>query len=493
MQHGRPSPLPLPQLLKLTIMKRYLRALALALLLPLAQTGCAAGLPKPVEDSLSRNQADAADIGIWVQAVDGSAPVLAWNADTPFNPASVMKLVPTAAALDILGPAYTWPTEAWASGPVSLGVLQGDLVLKGYGNPLFQTEDLWKLLRSLREKGIQTIQGDLVLDNTYFSPPPEDPAAFDGEPFKPYNALPDALLLNQRATRFVFLPDAAQRRIIVQSDPPAPGLHIENRLVASSASCSRAPVPDMRVTSDGQGTVVEFAGTYALDCGPRELYRVVAEPRDMLLGAFRSLWTELGGRFEGGVRIEPTPPDARLLERIDSRPLAEVIRPMNKWSSNVMARQLLLTLSAELFGPPGTPEKGQRAIEYWLARQGFAWPEFVLGNGSGLSREGRISARHMGELLVHAYASPYMPEFIASLPVAGVDGTVRKRMRDEPIVGRAHLKTGTLNDVRAIAGYVLSQSGRRYAVVVLHNAPGVQNGIGSRVQDALLQWVYEEL
>lgn len=472
-------------------MKRLLRTAALALLLPLAQAGCATTLPSGVEETLNRNKADPADLSIWVQAVDSKEPALAWNEDRPQNPASVMKLVTTAAALDILGPAYTWPTEAWVTGPVSKGVLQGDLVLKGYGNPMFQTEDLWKLLRSLREKGIQTIQGDLVLDNTFFNPPPEDPAAFDGEPFKPYNALPDALLLNQRATRFVFLPDPASGRVMVASDPPAPGLHIENRITASTRSCSGAPMPDMRVASGEKGTVVEFVGNYALDCGTRDLYRVVAEPKDMLLGAFRNLWEELDGSFSGSVRIAPTPEDAKKLDQIDSRPLAEVIRPMNKWSSNVMTRQVLLTLSAEQFGPPGNPEKGQRAIEYWLGTQGFQWPEFVLGNGSGLSRESRISARHMGELLLHAYASPYMPEFIASLPVAGVDGTVRKRMKGEDIVGRAHLKTGTLNGVRAIAGYVLTRSGRRYAVVVLHNAPGVQHGIGSKVQDALLKWVYE--
>ncbi|HET20253.1 MAG TPA: D-alanyl-D-alanine carboxypeptidase/D-alanyl-D-alanine-endopeptidase [Chromatiales bacterium] len=303
--------------------------------------------------------------------------------------------------------------------------------------------------------------------------------------------MPDALLLNQRATRFVFLPDPASGKVMVASDPPAPGLHIENHITASARSCNGSQMPDMRVATGEKGTVVEFVGNYALDCGTRDLYRVVAEPQDMLLGAFRSLWQELGGSFSGSVRIAPTPEAAKRFDRIDSRPLAEVIRPMNKWSSNVMTRQVLLTLSAEQFGPPGNPEKGQRAIEYWLGTQGFQWPEFVLGNGSGLSRESRISARHMGELLLQAYASPYMPEFIASLPVAGVEGTVRKRMKGEDIAGRAHLKTGTLNGVRAIAGYVLTRSGRRYAVVVLHNAPGVQNGIGSKVQDALLKWVYE--
>ncbi len=474
-------------------MKSILRTLALTLLLSFAQTGCAATLPIDVEEALTRHKADPGALSIWVQAVDSNEPALAWNEDLPQNPASVMKLVTTAAALDILGPAYSWPTEAWATGPVRNGVLQGDLVLKGYGNPMFQTEDLWKLLRSLREQGIKNIQGNLVLDNTFFNPPPEDPAAFDGQPYKPYNALPDALLLNHRATRFIFQPDPASGKVTVASDPPVPGVRIENRITPSTKGCNgKNDEPQMHIQPTAQGTVVEFFGSYSLNCGTRDLYRVVAEPKDMMLGAFRSLWEELGGSFKGTVRVGPTPAGASRIDRIDSRPLAEVIRPMNKWSSNVMTRQVLLTLSAEQFGPPGNPDKGQRAIDYWLGTQGFDWPEFVLGNGSGLSRESRISARHLGELLMRVYASPYMPEFTASLPVAGVDGTVRKRMKGEDIVGRAHLKTGTLNSVRAIAGYVLSRSGRRYAVVALHNEPGVQNGSGSRVQDALLKWVYEQ-
>lgn len=156
-----------------------------------------------------------------------------------------------------------------------------------------------------------------------------------------------------------------------------------------------------------------------------------------------------------------------------------------------MTRQVVLTLGAELLGPPGTPEKGRRAIELWLEANGLQWPEFVLDNGSGLSREGRVSARHLGELLVRVYHGPTMPEFMASLAIVGIDGTARKRLKGEDLMGRAHLKTGTLSGVRAIAGYVLARSGKRYAVVVLHNEPDLNKDIGNEIQDALLRWVYE--
>lgn len=471
-------------------MPALLRTLALSLLLPFAQAGCAAHLPAEVEETLARHKADRNSLSVWVQAVDSDQPVLAWNADLPQNPASVMKLVTTAVALDVLGPNYTWPTETYVTQPVSQGVLQGDLVLKGYGNPMFLTEDLWVLLQRLRERGLHTIHGDLVLDNTYFSLPPEDPAAFDGQPYSPYNALPDALLLNQRATRLIVQPDPATRRLNILTDPPVTGVRIENRIKPVKGKGCRDNLA-LNVRPSTQGPVIEFAGQYALECGEREFYRVVAEPQDMLLGAFRAMWQALGGSFDGGVRVGPLPPEAVLFDVFLSRPLAEVIIPMNKQSSNVMARQILLSIGAAQFGPPATLEKGQRAVDLWLERQGWAWPEFVLGNGSGLSREARISARHLGDLLMKVYHGPTMLEFTSSLPIVGVDGTVRKRLRNEDIKGRAQFKTGTLNGVRAIAGYMLSRSGRAYAVVVLHNEPGVQNGIGSQVQDAVLKWVYE--
>jgi D-alanyl-D-alanine carboxypeptidase/D-alanyl-D-alanine-endopeptidase (penicillin-binding protein 4) len=477
-----------------TVMPALLRSLALSLLLPFAQAGCAAHLPTEVEETLVRHKTDRDTISIWVQAVDGDQPVLAWNADLPQNPASVMKLVTTAAALDILGPQHTWPTEAYATAPIRRGVLVGDLVLKGYGNPMFRTEDLWMLLRKLRELGLQSIQGNLILDNTFFTPPAEDPAAFDGQPFKPYNALPDALLLNHRAIRFVFQPDPENGTIHVLSDPPTPGLQVINRIAPiRSNRCRRdRDEPEMRVQTTPDGTVVEFAGKLPLDCGTQELYRVVAEPKDMLLGAFRTLWEELGGRFEGEVRVGPTPAGATRLASVDSLPLADIIRPMNKWSSNVMTRQVVLTMGAKMFGRPGTTEKGRRAIRQWLETKGFHWPEFELVNGAGLSREGRITAHHLGELLVDVYHSPTMPEFMASLALVGIDGTARKRLKGEAIVGRAHVKTGTLSGVRAVAGYVLARSGRRYAIVVLHNEPGMNIEVSNKIQDEVIKWVYEQ-
>lgn len=477
-------------------MKIPTRVLAFLLLIPLAQVGCAADftayarLPAEVEDTLLANDSSPTTLSIWVQAVDEETALLKWNPDNQQNPASVMKLVTTAAALDTLGANYTWPTEVYTSRPMVNGVLQGDIILKGYGNPMFFTEDLGALLQALRAQGLHTIQGDLVLDNSFFSLPPEDPAAFDGAPYKPYNALPEALLLNQRATRFLIAPDPVTSRLNIQSELPIPGIRIENSVKASKkAGCGE---PAMRVKPTPTETVIEFSGNYAPSCGESDMYRVVVPPENMLLGAFRSMWAQQGGSFNGKVRVAPTPAKAKLLYTYQSRPLADIIIPMNKLSSNVMARQLLLSVAAKQMGAPATPAKGTQAIDLWLTQNDMRWPGFVLGNGSGLSREARISARQLGDLLMHVYRSPTMLEFAASLPIVGIDGTVRKRLKSEDIQGRAQLKTGTLNGTRAIAGFMYSRNGDAYAVAVLQNEPGVHLGVGSKVQDALLKWVYEQ-
>ena len=168
-----------------------------------------------------------------------------------------------------------------------------------------------------------------------------------------------------------------------------------------------------------------------------------------------------------------------------------MIRSINKYSNNVMTRQLLLTMGAELDTPPGTEDKGIRVVRDWLQQSSLDFPELVLENGAGLSRDERISARHLGELLLAAYYSPYMPEFMSSLPVLAMDGTLKRRMGGSDLAGRAHLKTGSLDDVRAQAGIMLDQQGRRMVVVALHNAPRAENYAGEAVQNALLRWVYE--
>ena len=204
----------------------------------------------------------------------------------------------------------------------------------------------------------------------------------------------------------------------------------------------------------------------------------------MMLG----YWNEPERTAAGKVRTAAVPENARRLHAHYSSPLADIIRSINKYSNNVMARQMLLTIGAEKQGAPGSVEKGAAAVREWLAGKGLNFPELVIENGAGLSRVERISAQHLGELLMAAWKSPGMPELMSSLPMVAVDGTLEKRLKNSPVAGQSHLKTGSLDGVRAMAGYLLDRQGRRWVVIFV--VKHVRASAAREAQDALLEWLY---
>ena len=429
----------------------------------------------------------ASAIGAYAQEVVVGRTLFSSNAQTPLNPASTIKLVTTQAALQVLGPTYTWKTSAYATGAQRGDVLDGDLVMRGGGDPRFNVESLWLFLRQIREKGIRQIDGDLVLDHSLFEARPFDAAQFDNAPLKPYNAGPDALLLNYHAFVLRLAPDQASGRARVSVEPPVAGLPISGPALVDGECGNWNAGLAPSLTDQG----IEIGGTYPYACGENVLY---AHPyqmsRAVFFGAvFRRLWGEMGGTLTGRVRDGVLAPDARLVGVWQSAPLTQIIQDINKFSNNVMARQLLLTLAGEVSQAPANPENGAAAVRAFLQGRDIAAPDLVLENGSGLSRNARISAITMGRVLLAAYNSPTMPEFIASLPLVANDGTMRKRLRDRPVAGRAHIKTGSLDGVRAVAGYVMAASGKWYALACMVNH---QNAAAAREPlDLLVQWVYE--
>ena len=459
--------------------------------LPAAQAQ-SSRLPTPVAQALARSGIPEAGIAIIVQDVNSERPILAGGDERAFNPASTIKLLTTYAALDMLGPAYTWTTEIYAGGPLQDDVLTGDLVIKGYGDPRLTLENFWLMLRALRARGVREIRGDLVLDRSYFAPITDaDPASFDNEPTRPYNTIPDALLVNFKAVRLQFVPDAQQRRLAILAEPPLPQLQILNNAVLDNEPCGDW-VDRLKLTAlgDAAGVRFLFGGNYSVDCGEKERnYSVLGHP-EYVHALFSLLWRELGGAFTGAVRsASGVPASARLLLSFKTQPLAEIVRDINKFSNNVMARQLYLSLGAITYGPAADGEKSARAIRQWLALHQLPFPELVLENGSGLSRNERLSARSLARLLRTAYHSAVMPEFMASLPIYAVDGTLKKRLAGNGVAGQAHIKTGSLAEVRAIAGYLLDSSGRTMVVVCIVNHD--RAAFAQPVQDALLSWVYQ--
>jgi D-alanyl-D-alanine carboxypeptidase/D-alanyl-D-alanine-endopeptidase (penicillin-binding protein 4) len=443
------------------------------------------GLPPTVLKALKAAQIPAASVAVVVQPVDAAAPLVAHNAGQAMNPASVMKLVTTYAALDLLGPAYTWKTTAWVEDAAVDGILRGNLYLRGSGDPRFAIEHLWSLLRQLRVRGIERIAGDVVLDRTVFNVPSIDPGAFDDKPMRPYNVGPDGLLLNFRALRFTLLPDNGKPRLLLET--PSDGLRVDNQLRAGNGECGSnwKDQISVRLIPENNGNRLEFTGSYAALCGEKTL-NLSPLPADAQAGGLiRALWKELGGSLGGQVRDGSVPVGASLLARHESAPLADAVRDINKFSNNVMARQVFLTLGND--SAPATAERARQRISDWLAGRNLRFNELVLDNGSGLSRSERISADSLNRLLLDAWKNPVMPEFVSSLPIVGIDGTMKKRLNGSEATGRAHIKTGTLDGVKTAAGYALDAQGRRCTVTFLINHPKAQ--AGSAAIDALLVWV----
>jgi D-alanyl-D-alanine carboxypeptidase/D-alanyl-D-alanine-endopeptidase (penicillin-binding protein 4) len=458
--------------------------------LPVIASEPDAAMPAQLGAAMRAARLQAASVGIFVQEVGSNKPLLSMNADKPMNPASVMKLVTTYAALELLGPAYTWKTGIYETGSRHGDVLEGDLVFKGAGDPKLTEQDLWTAMKALRARGIREVHGNILLDRGAFDASGYDAAKFDGDPLRAYNAGPDALLINFKAFDLTFAPDEAAGAVNVTVEPRAAGLPLRANLRLTQGACADLRGPQLKTRIDPTGISVE--GSYAASCGVKDLWVHPYElSQEQYAGAvLRQLWSDVGGSLGGEVRNGAVPAGARLVYEIESESLAETVRDINKYSNNVMARELFLSLGNELTHLPGTPERSFRAIKSWFAAKRFGGDDLVMENGSGLSRSERISSQTLGRMLVAAYRSPVMPEFMSSMPLVAYDGTMRRRLVTKDVAGQAHIKTGTLNEARAIGGYVLAASGRRYAVVCLVN--GANAGAAQGLQDALLQWVYGE-
>jgi len=464
-------------------------------LLALAAAGLparAAGPRPPVADWLQESGIDPVDVGVAVWRLDGGSPAPAWglNADRPFNPASTMKLVTTWAALSILGPEFRWRTTLHLRGRVVDGVLEGDLVLRGGGDPKLVVEDLTEWIARIRAAGLHEIRGDLVVDDAIFEPVDETLPPFDGDASQPYNVLPSGALMNFKATRLLVRPDAGGAAI--ELDPPLADVRIENRVRVQRGPC-RNGAAGLRVREFSGGRdrppVIRVEGPYSAGCGEQGLFASVLGHVEFARAFFAAAWRAAGGVWHGDARIERGAANGDpWVEWVSPRTLAEIVDDVNHFSNNVMARQLLLQVAAASGARPAGVRDGREAVRAWLGGRGLDFPELVLDNGAGLSRDARISPANLVRLLADADREALGERFRQSLPRVGETGTVRFRLAGEPVAGRAWMKTGSLDGVRSIAGYLEAASGRRYALAVFVNGPRAR--ASGAFQDRLLRWLH---
>ncbi|APW47865.1 D-alanyl-D-alanine carboxypeptidase/D-alanyl-D-alanine-endopeptidase [Rhodoferax antarcticus] len=467
--------------------RSWLAAMALTTLTAL--TALAQPLPEAISSALLRAQVPADSVSLILVDADGlSQPRLSHRAEVLANPASVMKLLTTTAALDLLGPAYTWRTPVWVDGKVQNGTLYGNLVIAGRGDPALTVEKLWLLLRRVQGLGIVRIHGDIVLDGSAFAQAPTQPGDFDGEPLRPYNATPEALLINFKAVTLTLVPDLANKVARIHIEPPLHGVRLPTQ--APLATNLQAPCNDYRAALQADFSDparILLKGRYPASCGEKSWPMAYADPASYTARALQGMWLALGGQLTGAVRLGHAPATPPTLQAI-SPTLAEVLRDINKFSNNVMTQQLFLTLAREAAPTePASFEAARAVLQQWWARRIGTGAAPVLDNGAGLSRQERISAQGLARLLQLAYASPFMPELMASLPVVGLDGTLK---RSRAPLASAHLKTGSLRDVLALAGYVHGNNGRQLVLVAVINHP---NANAARpAMDAVVDWAGTE-
>ncbi|HFC91891.1 MAG TPA: D-alanyl-D-alanine carboxypeptidase/D-alanyl-D-alanine-endopeptidase [Leucothrix mucor] len=456
----------------------------------LAGTTTPETLPDSILLLLKKYKIPTENLSVYVRDLNAKQPLLAHNIDVIRSPASTMKLLTTYAALKILSPNYSWRTEAWVRGEIVDGTLAGDLIIKGYGDPFLSYENYSQFVRGLREKGLKHIQGDVIIDNSYFDIGDFNPAAFDNKPFRTYNAAPSALMFNFQSTRFLFTPDEENKKIVVTPYPAIPSFKFTNEINYTDKRCRRSHYrPKFSVDKEQNLTI---KGWYSKKCGQKFILRALSTPEEHAFNGFRDFWMEQGGTLNGTLRIAQKQSGDTRFHLSSSATLGEQIRLINKWSNNVMTRQVLLTLGAKRYGVPATLQKGRDAVIETLQESHIQTNGIVIDNGSGLSRTARITARQMAQLLETAYREPYMPEFMASLALSGLDGTMVRRFRKGDLRGRSHMKTGTLNNVTAIAGYMLNRQGKRLVIVIQHNGKKTNRGRGKKIQNALLRWSFEQ-
>ena len=463
----------------------------------LANPVMAQTLPPEVEAALARAKVPREALSAIVvdaapPANGKAAPLLSYRANASVNPASVMKLVTTYAGLELLGPAYTWATPVFVDGSINNGVLTGNLIIQGKGDPKLVLERLWLLLRRVQGLGIKTITGDILLDRSAFTIAPQNPADFDGEPLRPYNAAPDALLVNFKSVVMTFVPNPGAGAASVSFEPPLANVQMQTSvpLAAGKTAATLADCGDYRAALQADFSDpfrISFKGIYPAGCGEKVWPVAYADPASYAERAVAGLWVEMGGKLGGRVREGRAPANARPVFEMTSPALAEVIRDINKFSNNVMAQQLFLSLS--LNPGPASLDASRNVLQTWWRERFGAQDLPVLDNGSGLSRQERITPQALARMLQTAYVSGAMPELMASLPITGIDGTL-KRSKSRVSQGWAHLKTGSLRDASALAGYVHTPSGRRLVVVSIINHP---NAAAARsALEALVDWAVKE-
>ena len=443
-------------------------------------------LPQAINDFIKKSTIPPNDISIYIKEAGENGDVLvSHNATKTRTPASVIKVLTTYASVLKLGFEYHFPTKFYTTGDVRNGVLNGDLIVKGFGDPTLNSKSLKEIVGNIRARGIKKITGHIVIDRSYFRVGTKDSSGFDEHPYSPYNAMPDAMMFNERVSTICVTPNKNDI-----SKKSADGSYkIINKLQRVNKPCKgKYSWPGVKIDKTKVMPSVLLQGKISQRCGKRNICKVVTKPYKSFYYALKDELKKASVIVSGNMRLRKVPSNAKLLFTHYSRSLEEIISKTAKKSNNLYARHLLLTLGAVTYGAPATVSKGRRAVENILRNNGaLSQGTLSIDNGSGLSRTAKLSAKMLADMYDNAYIR-YGERWMKTLSIAGIDGTIKKRFRGTVVKNRAWMKTGTLKRTKNIGGYVKSTSGKLYEVVIL-----VQSNRGnwraSGLQNEILKWL----
>ena len=443
-------------------------------------------LPAGINSIINKSGIPKNDISIYIKEVgSGGRELAALNASKTRTPASVIKVLSTYAAALKLGFDYRWPTQFYTIGSLKNGVLKGDLVVKGFGDPTLASRDLKSIVANIKAKGIKKVTGNIVIDRTYFAVGTKNNSGFDKNTYSPYNAMPDAMMFNERISTICITPN----KNAVYKKVPDGSYKIKNNLKRVNKPCKgRYSWPGLKINNSSAIPEVWLQGKISKKCGKRDICKVITKPYKSFYYALKDALKKGGVTVAGSMRLNKVPSNANILFTHYSRSLEKIISRTAKKSNNLYARHLLLLLGAKMYGAPSTLAKGSKAVEYILRSKGaLGQGTLRIDNGSGLSRTSKLSAKLLAKMYDNAY-SRYGMRWMKTLSIAGVDGTIKRRFRGTVVKNRAWMKTGTLNRVKNIGGYVKSRSGRMYTVVILVNTKQGR-WKAAQLQNNILKWL----
>lgn len=449
-------------------------ALAAAPVTPAQKQKDREALKAALAQVIERSPLKTARISVHMKSLDDGSVVFARNADELLNPASNVKLFTAAAALARLGPEYRFDTEFLVDPEFKDGKAK-NLYVRGKADPTLTTERLYGVTSDLIHAGLKEITGDLVLDDSWFDGERNAPGYDQEVGDRSYLAPTGALSLNWNAIGIYLRPGASPGAAAsAEVEPASDFFVVENRLLTGSETQRRFNV-SAEVDKDKVRQKLVVTGFVPYDKGAWSVWKKVDQPPLYFGYTLKALLLQRGVKLKGKVRLDKVPPSARMLHVAQSETLDGVLKKLQKHSNNFVAEQLIKTLGAEVKGPPGSTARGIEVVEDFLEQEvGLKRGSYVMKNGSGLNDTNRFSAAQVTRLLQAMWDKfPTAPEYLAALGIAGKDGTLKFRFEGTEATGKLRAKTGTLENVSALGGYLQAASGEKFIfAIVVNDFPG---------------------